>query len=163
VRRQPNRWTAARIAAVARVLQVLHELADPGLAERVDADQADRPRVHLAVALVLVLQQGGGLDDRGDGLDLGADQLLHLADLALVIGEAVERFRLDRDMGLQAAQPFLQLGGEPAHDAVDDDQRRHAEHDADDARQGQVTRPEVTPGEQQLVHGRLLAIDKVTR
>ena len=59
---------------------------------------------------------------------------------------------LDDDVGEQAVQPIAQLGAEAAHDAVDDDERGHAEHDADDADQRQVARQQIAPAEQQFVH-----------
>ena len=48
--------------------------------------------------------------------------------------------------------PLAQLGAEPRHHAVDDDQRRHAEHDADDADQRQVAGQQVAPAEEEFVH-----------
>src|SRR5262249_55786181 len=56
------------------------------------------------------------------------------------------------DVGEEAVQPVAELGAEPAHDAVDDDERGDAEHDADDADQRQVARPQIPPAEQELVH-----------
>ena len=113
----------------------------------------------IGVAVQLELEHGEDFERRRHGLDArrsryGSARMQR--HLALGIGEAVVVVGLDDDVGEQAVQPVAQLGAEAGHDAVDDDERGHAEHDADDAHQRQVARQQITPAEQQLVHGHLL-------
>ena len=58
--------------------------------------------------------------------------------LLVVLDEAVHPLGVDDHVGEDAVEPCLELGAEAAHDRVDDDESRHAEHDADDADERQV-------------------------
>jgi hypothetical protein len=49
--------------------------------------------------------------------------------------------------------PVLHLAGEAFHHAVDHNQNPYAEGDADDRRQGDVSRAKIPPTEKQFIHG----------
>ena len=73
-------------------------------------------------------------------------------DFALRIAKALDAFRLDDHVGEKAVQLGAKLLAEAAHDAVDDDERRYAKGDGDDARQGEEAGAEVSPTEEKFVH-----------
>ena len=99
------------------------------------------------------LHEGEDLDRRRYRLHVLADiRLADAAHLAFGVGKPLHLDRLDDDVGQHAVQPVAEFGAEPGHDAVDDDQGRHAEHDADDAHQRQVAGQQVTPAEEEFVH-----------
>ncbi len=52
-------------------------------------------------------------------------------------------------------QPVAQLRAEPAHDAIDHDERGHPKHDADDAGHRQIPGEKITPAEEDFVHIRV--------
>ena len=136
--------------------QVFGEAAEARPAFGVDADEAngadDRRAVHFE------LEHGEDFDGGRHGFDavvefrVGADEF----HLAFGVGEAGVVPGLDDDVGKGAVQAVAQLGAKAGHDAVDHDERGHAQQDADDADQGQVARQQIAPAEQQLVHGHLL-------
>ena len=149
---------------VRRVLlanQELGEPADGGAPVRVDADEPHRLGDDRAA--IAELQDGEGFDGRGDGFDLIAgrsgldfrDDLVRGERVAVRVRdvEPVGAVGVDDDIGQHAVEPVLELGAEPAHHRVHDDERRHAKHDADDADEREVASLQVADAEEQLVHG----------
>src|SRR5262249_47708607 len=72
--------------------------------------------------------------------------------LLLRVGETFEDERLDQHVGKQSVQTVFQLRAEPRHHTVDDDERGHPQHNADDARQRQIAADQVAPAEHKLIH-----------
>ncbi len=147
-----GRELEARVLLVPRVRQKFGEAAHAGPRLGVGADDVHRARLQL-LAFVADRQQAENLDHRGHGLDLvpngGVQDTLHLL---FGIVEAVEVIGIQAYVGNEAMQALLQLGAEAAHNAIDDNQRGHAEHHADDAGHGQTAREQIAPAQQQFVH-----------
>ncbi len=133
-----------------RVAQELGEIARLGPLGRDDADELHRPGHHLAIDAEV--EDAGAFHRRGHSLDVLAGDLLDPRHDLLPVVEAIQRERLDDDVGEHPVQPLLHLVGEPRHDRVDHDHRRDAEHHADDARQRDVPGLQITPAEDVLVH-----------
>ena len=69
------------------------------------------------------------------------------------VGHPVETAALERHVGQDAVDAVFHLGREARHHRIDNNHRRHTQHHANDRRQGNVPRAEVTPAEEQFVHG----------
>jgi hypothetical protein len=143
-----------RVRAVLLADEVLGEPADRGPAGGVHAHEADRLHARGAVR-VGELEDGEHLDRRADRRDLVADRAVQdgLPQLGRGGGEAVGALGVHDDIGDVAVEAVAELGAEPAHDGVDDDERGDAEHDADDADEREVAGAEVAGAEEELVHG----------
>ena len=141
----------ARRLAIRRVLQVAAEIAHLALRLLVDADQ-----LHLAgdrIAAILKIEHRRHDDRGGHPFDVVADHLADLLFMPAGVGEAVETAGLEHHVGDDAVDAVLHLARKTFHHAVDDNHHRHAEHHADDRRQGDVSRAKVPPAKQKLVHG----------
>ena len=140
----------AELLAVLGMQDILTEIANVGVRLFIYSDQRDLPRDRLVA--MLHGQHCRHVDRRGH-----ADQIIahHAADLRHMPGridQPVHAVRFDNHVGQNAVQPHVHLAGEPRHDAIDDDQRADAQRDADDRGQGDIPRPQVSPGEQQFIH-----------
>ena len=137
--------------AIGRVLQVLGKIAHLALRLLVDADHLDlvgHPR-----AAPLVAQHGRHDADRRHAFDIVAGDPPDLLHVPVGVAHALQRSAFEDHVADDAADVGLHLVAEAGHDAIDDDHRRHAQHDADDRREGDVSRAEVTPAEDEFVHG----------
>jgi len=140
-----------QLAAVVGMLEEAAEVADLRVGRLVDAHEHDRPKDVLAADLKADHRR------RGDGRRHPGDRVTgdppDLAHVPLGILEAGIGMGGEDDVGEDPVDPVLHLVREPRHHRVDDDHRGHAERDADHARQRDPTGAEVTPAEQELVHG----------
>ena len=115
----------------------------------------DADHVHLVGdpgAAPLVAQHGRHDADRRHAVDVVAGDLPDLLHVPVGVAHAFQRAAFQDHVADDAADAALHLAAEAGHHAVDDDHRRHAQHDADDRREGDVARAEVAPAEEELVH-----------
>ena len=151
----------AQLLAVFRMLQVVAEIAHLGVRLLVDADEVHLPRHPLAADLKA---EHGRHDDRwrhaGDRVAGDAADLVHVP---IRIVKAVHPVAFDHQVREDAVNAVLHLTVEAGHHAVDHDHRGHAERNADDRRQGDVTRAQIPPAEQKFVHRPILGKERAGR
>ena len=133
------------------MLEEFSEIAHARFGAFIHADDADLlGQLGLTLAAVnvedagFVGQNAHGGADRGYADDLVAECVSDALHLPLRVVKAVGAGAGDRQVAHDAVDSGLHFVGEPGHDAVHDDHRGHAEHDADDRRQHDVARPQVT-------------------
>ena len=132
------------------VLEVATKVADVCVSRFVDADKHHLPRHPLAPHLK-VEHRGHGHRRRHayNRRSPGAFDLLHVPFWIL---KAAERVALKHDVGENSVDAGLHLVREAGHHGIHDDHRCHAERHADNARQRDPTRAEITPAKQEFIH-----------
>ena len=138
------------LAAVLGVQQILAELADVAVRGLVHSNQHHLPRDQLATGLDVHNRRhmhGGCHTEQVIPGDF-ADFLL----VPIWPCEAVQAVGFEHNVRENPLQPHMHLMGESGHDAVHNDERADAEGDADNGGKGDVSRPEITPREQEFVH-----------
>ena len=141
-----------QLRAVAGMLEVATEVADPGVRRLVDPDEHDLPGDPLAADLKVEHRRDGHRGRHTD--DVIASRSADLVHVPLGILKPGERVALEDEVREDAVDPRLHLVREAGHHRIDDDHRRHSERHADDARQRDPAGAEISPAEKEFVHRR---------